>query len=839
MKEKIAQCIRKVANISTSKPQYKFDSSSFSKDALSQDLPVISPKLTKLLDTIQELDQSDLKTHGHMFKHFIFSDIKPTSHGVKAIVSAMLASGYTLAYDEKLQLIQNPDENGKITALLCSSALYGDKKITSALKIELLSIFNERPTNVHGHRIRFIVMDSGFKEGIDLFDVKYVHLLEPQVTNADTKQVIGRSTRVCGQKGLLFHPRKGWPLQVFVYDSVLTKGNHLPLKWSDPNLVSLHDIFTTLSNQDQRRVNLQETLEKMVAQMAVDYPLTGAFHAGGGNTQVGGNGSGIECGSSRCGKVRKTKAVPASTALLAIAWLAMGREIPRDLEDAKHPRPFFCQQLKTDADFCNTAADANANTPHFLIAHGLTLRSAIQRHLHKPLSKSLRATILKLLRSVKRENQSQLTPPPPPKPATLQEMHAYIVKYYKQHVWPPIKMENTCGGPVKDTQTQSGGGKATVLSPTQGFVRTYFTPESPYKGILLNHTVGVGKTCAAIATATTTFEPAGYTILWVTRSTLKNEVWKNMFDVVCHDKLVGKASKLPQANKDRMKLLSDAWSIRPMSYRQFSNLVEGKNKLYKALVERNGKEDPLRKTLVIIDEAHKLYGATDLAAQERPDMEKFAGALKHSYTVSGNDSARVMLMTATPITQDPMELIKLLNLLHDDPREEMADDFNQFAKNYLNEIGQFTEAGRQQFETLAVGYISYLDRSKDARQFAQPIITNVDVAISRADPRVNELATEQKELKAHLKQLKEEAKEEMRDLLANGKACRRMHVAKDRAVCLEQLRTEKEDRRDIRNENQRQTLALLKQNREAILASKPVSDQSQEYALKERCMSKK
>ena len=57
-----------------------------------------------------------------------------------------------------------------------------------------------------------------------------------------------------------------------------------------------------------------------------------------------------------------------------------------------------------------------------------------------------------------------------------------------------------------------------------------------------------------------------------------------------------------------------------MSYKQFSNLLAGKNQIYDILVERNGKNDVLKKTLIIIDEAHKLYGG-DLKAAERPNVE--------------------------------------------------------------------------------------------------------------------------------------------------------------------------------------------------------------------------
>jgi hypothetical protein len=75
--------------------------------------------------------------------------------------------------------------------------------------------------------------------------------------------------------------------------------------------------------------------------------------------------------------------------------------------------------------------------------------------------------------------------------------------------------------------------------------------------MLLFHSVGTGKTCTAIATATTSFEKEGYNILWVTRHTLINDIWKNMFNQVCHiglrDKIRDDKLKLP--NKIRLLLI--------------------------------------------------------------------------------------------------------------------------------------------------------------------------------------------------------------------------------------------------------------------------------------------
>ena len=87
-----------------------------------------------------------------------------------------------------------------------------------------------------------------------------------------------------------------------------------------------------------------------------------------------------------------------------------------------------------------------------------------------------------------------------------------------------------------------------------------------------------------------------------------------------------------------------------------------KNKIYDEIVKRNGAKDPLRKTLVIIDEAHKLYSPT-VVGSEKPRTDILEEMIQNSYKTSGKDSVRVLLMTATPYTEDGMEMVKLLNIL--------------------------------------------------------------------------------------------------------------------------------------------------------------------------------
>jgi hypothetical protein len=230
--------------------------------------------------------------------------------------------------------------------------------------------------------------------------------------------------------------------------------------------------------------------------------------------------------------------------------------------------------------------------------------------------------------------------------------------------------------------------------------------------------------------ASTQFEKAGYTIMWVTRHTLKADIWKNIFDQVCHATIsneVRRGQLKPEGAEARQRALYANW-IPPVSYRQFSNIVQAKNPIFKMLEARNGKADPLRKTLIIIDEAHKLYSA-DFKGAEKPDVPAFIAALQNSYATSGVDSARVLLMTATPYNESPMELMMLLNLCR--PKASwLPTELADFIAKYMDSNGRFTKQGLQAYMDDIAGQISYLNREADPSQFAQPVFADVIVPIS-------------------------------------------------------------------------------------------------------------
>ena len=303
--------MRKTANFSNIDNNFKFDKSGFNPKQLNDAIEFRSPKMTQLLQNIQNLDELDMKNNGKKFKHFIFSDVKEGGYGAKIIASAFAANGYNnvikarkIPKQSKLKLYIDYANNDKNFGLLSSNSVFGTN-FNEKIKKELLKLFNERPDNINGEKLRFIIFDSGFKEGIDLFDVKYVHIFEPSMTIADLKQTIGRATRTCGQKGLDFIPNIGWPL--YVYNYYLTVPNitqntfaiskfltnntlSQPETKDNDNLIFDEDILVfkdiekfndatmLYSEFDQAMNNLSAQLYEIGPVLAVDHYLTNNLH---------------------------------------------------------------------------------------------------------------------------------------------------------------------------------------------------------------------------------------------------------------------------------------------------------------------------------------------------------------------------------------------------------------------------------------------------------------------------------------------------------------------------------------------------------------------------------
>jgi hypothetical protein len=281
-----------------------------------------------------------------------------------------------------------------------------------------------------------------------------------------------------------------------------------------------------------------------------------------------------------------------------------------------------------------------------------------------------------------------------------------VYNKFKKFEYPKVKVENNCDKISKKFE----------LSYTQQFISAYFTPENP-NGMLLYHTVGAGKTNSGV-NLLQHFEKQGYLCLWITRTTLRKDLQKAL-DVIP---------------------LKSALPV--FSYKQFSNICKKKGENYRKLIQRINKkfkvsvENPLYKTIVIIDEAHHAY-SKDLKAQEMHDILAIQKCIFESYTQSAKTQCKVILMSATPITEDPIEVVKLFNLIISDKNKRF--DIETFKSVYLNENGNFIDNKKVEFKEKIKGLVSYINTSKDPSKFAQVEYIKVLVPIS---DKVKDLTTD-------------------------------------------------------------------------------------------------
>jgi hypothetical protein len=772
---KFASCIREHASTAPYKKVMMFNADEQRADPAI--LSLMSSKFQTLLETIRKLDEEDKKTHGTLFKHFIFTDIRRSLFGAKAVASFLQVHGfdvllraekgfrrrkhvapdksvtYTMVPTKKLKITlatHEPVEGGSNRVGVLQSAPVWKSQVGVDVRKRMLSIFNSRPDNIHGEMIRIMVLDSKFKEGIDLFDVKYVHLLEPQITEADMKQAVGRATRFCGQRGLSFVPNIGWRLQVFLYETKF--GNLYPFRKSgSATIFDAHTYMMQHSGLDLGLLEMSRNLTVLAIRSAVDYDLTYKINNFKQQSQIFDitdlkESVTIVVGGAASPKVvptdtlnmakcmpRSNKFFPYTIAAIRKAMTARGYEVPKRVS-----REWICENLKDKRDVIQDLLESRAVVAAAAVAAVAAPVAIAVAHTNRfpqpPTLPSPSATAQDMpdlgdffAAAELAAELGRVTS------MGFQEFQEYIRTRYAEYGWESPVVRSGC-------ETAPKPGAPVVFSKTQDFVRHYLTPQSPMRGLLAWHSVGTGKTCTAVAAATTEFERQGYSILWVTRNSLMADVWKNVFGAVCSIPVQEKISAgkpLPGRLPAQKRWLGDEW-FDPISYRTLQNAIvpakKGRfkgqvNKVGRRLQDRNGKQDPLRRTFLVIDEVHKLLDG-DLKPSEMADFDAIAAAVQNSYAKSGDDSVRILLMTATPITDNPAGLFRLLNLLL--PVSKQLPPFAAFRAKYSDEGGTISEEGKAFFQDRTKGLISYLNREFDPTTFAQPDFQRIPVPASGA-----------------------------------------------------------------------------------------------------------
>lgn len=224
----------------------------------------------------------------------------------------------------------------------------------------------------------------------------------------------------------------------------------------------------------------------------------------------------------------------------------------------------------------------------------------------------------------------------------------------------------------------------------QIFVSKFINPKTPYKGLLVFHRIGAGKTCAAIQIAEQWVQTRN--VIFIVPASLVGNVYKEFRSECTGTKYVSKTERVKLSNlnptsDEYQELIQEIngridKSYQIYSYHKYVDLVESK-------------KINLKNSLVIIDEVQNIVSETGSF------YKIILGSLQRS-----PDSTRIVVMSATPIFDKPVELALTMNLLKPDEILPTGSKFNEIFLSQ-NLSGMYKLANAELLESLLKGYISY------------------------------------------------------------------------------------------------------------------------------------
>lgn len=270
------------------------------------------------------------------------------------------------------------------------------------------------------------------------------------------------------------------------------------------------------------------------------------------------------------------------------------------------------------------------------------------------------------------------------------------------------------------------------LTETQNLLANFINPNTPYKGLLIYHGTGVGKSCSSIAIAEKckTIVEKYLTKIYVlvpgpfNKQNFLNEILKCTGETYTHfyqDKtLVISEIERSRIRKNALNIVNQYYRI--MSYRSFYRKVLGE-KIRDKIVSGNKVKVSSRKTesgeyerdisidriynldnsLLIIDEAHNLTG------------NEYGDAVKHM--IKNSKNLRIVLLTATPMKNLADDIVELLNYLR--PINSQIERDKIFTSQRGHQM-EFKSGGKDYLRKMSRGYVSYL-RGADPLTFAERI----------------------------------------------------------------------------------------------------------------------
>ena len=257
----------------------------------------------------------------------------------------------------------------------------------------------------------------------------------------------------------------------------------------------------------------------------------------------------------------------------------------------------------------------------------------------------------------------------------------------------------------------------------QHFVQHYLSRRSPYKSLLLYHGLGSGKTCSAITIAESLLldhsqkeEPK---ILVISPSALQTSFEEQIFS---YSRFLdyGEEMLQNQCTEETYRKLVYGTKDRTVIKKRIQQLIHSRYQFitYDGLVSyiKNRNGVPVTDKVIIVDEAHNL---------RQNDIEKAAAEALVNLVENGERN-RLVLLSATPMYNEPNEIFWLLSLLiKNDKRTNILANIQNQKLFKINSIQD--EKTFELLKILSNEYISYI---KGSNPFTFPV---------RLSPKVNDI----------------------------------------------------------------------------------------------------
>jgi superfamily II DNA or RNA helicase len=252
------------------------------------------------------------------------------------------------------------------------------------------------------------------------------------------------------------------------------------------------------------------------------------------------------------------------------------------------------------------------------------------------------------------------------------------------------------------------------LGNHQKFLKNFMNKNTPYKGLLVFHGVGVGKTCTAVTISNSfidIYKNEDKKIICLVSKNIQSNWMNTIYDPEKGDNqcngenfqsIIHTIDMKVNTSFRVKKLIRDYYEF--YGYQQFSNKVKKlidlkmSTSLNKTLeeVEKDVIKKYFSNRLLIIDEIHNLRD--DNLDKFSKDTIKFLDKV-----IKYSDNLRLLLLSATPMFNKATEIQWLLNLLLKNDKRPTISKYDIFDENE-----KLKESGIEFLKKKSRGYVSYV-----------------------------------------------------------------------------------------------------------------------------------